>query len=115
MGTQLTTIQCRPALGGFQAPLPVDLTPLTSGTATKTAAGGAFCPGQTDPGAFGQAGAQCISETGAPAGNLGDGQAHTAVLGSVFCIPGTGNPAVDGVADLPGPGAIGLNGTAQLH
>src|SRR5262249_43272105 len=29
VGSQLTTIQCRPALGGFQAPLPVDLTPLT--------------------------------------------------------------------------------------
>jgi len=33
----------------------------------------------------------------------------------VFCIPSTGNAAVDGVADLPGPGAIGLNGVVQLQ
>jgi hypothetical protein len=115
VGAQLTTIECRPSLPGFQAPLPVDLTPLTSGTATKTAADGVFCPGQVDAGAFGQAGAQCVSETGAPAGSLSDGQPHGAVLGAVFCIPATGNAAVDGVADLPGPGAIGLNGVAQLQ
>ena len=115
VGAQGTTIECRPSLPGFQAPLPVDLTPLTSGTATKTAADGLFCQGQTTAGAFGQAGAKCITETGTPAGNLSDGQPHPAVLGSVFCIPATGNGAVDGVADLPGPGAIGLNGTAQLQ
>src|SRR5204862_4804284 len=113
VGAQLTTIQCRPALTGFQAPLPVNLTPLTSGTVSMTAAGGSFCPSQIDPGAFGQPGAQCIKETGTPAGNLNDGATHTAALGSVFCIPGTGNAAVDGVADLPGPGAIGLNGVAR--
>jgi hypothetical protein len=115
VGAQLTTTECRPSLPGFQAPLPVDLTPLTSGTATMTAANGLFCPNQVDAGAFGQAGTQCVAETGAPAGNLGDGQPHPAVLGSVFCIPATGNAAVDGVADLPGPGAIGLNGIAQLQ
>ena len=27
----------------------------------------------------------------------------------------TGNAAVDGVANLPGPGAAGLNGALQLH
>ncbi len=80
-----------------------------------TAASGLFCPGQNDAGAFGQPTTQCITETGAPAGKLGDGNPHTAVLGSVFCIPATGNAAVDGVADLPGPGAIGLNGMAQLQ
>ena len=111
----MTTIECRPSLPGFQAPLPVDLTPLTSATATKTAADGLFCPSQLDAGAFGQTGAKCIAETGMPAGSLSDGQPHPAVLGSVFCIPATGNPAVDGVADLPGPGAIGLNGVAQLQ
>ena len=115
VGAQLTTIQCRPSLPGFQAPLPVDLTPLTSGTASATAANGIFCPNQTDAGAFGQPSTQRIAETGLAAGNLGDGAPHNSHLGSVFCIPATGNAAVDGVADLPGPGAIGLNGTAQLH
>jgi hypothetical protein len=71
--------------------------------------------GQVDAGAFGQATTKCVAETGTPAGNLSDGQPHPAVLGSVFCIPATGNAAVDGVADLPGPGAIGLNGVAQLQ
>src|SRR5205085_8019507 len=32
-----------------------------------------------------------------------------------FCIPATGSFAVDNVADLPGPGAIGLAGQAQVH
>jgi hypothetical protein len=113
VGVQLTSTDCRPSLGGFQAPLGVDLTPLTTGTATRTAATGVFCPGQTSPGAFGQA-AQCMQESGTPAGDLSDGQPHISTLGSVFCIPATNNAAVDGVADLPGPGAIGLNGNAQL-
>jgi hypothetical protein len=29
-------------------------------------------------------------------------------LGSVFCIPATGNLLIDGAADLPGPGAVTL-------
>ncbi len=52
---------------------------------------------------------------GKPGGNLSDNVPHNAHLVSVFCIPGTGNAAVDGVADLPGPGAFSLNGNAQLH
>src|SRR4029453_15165847 len=73
VGASLTSVDCRPNLKGFQAPLGVDLTPLTTGTATKTAANGLFCPavpgqpgatGQTNAGAFGQTGAQCIKETG---------------------------------------------------
>ena len=80
-----------------------------------TSATGFFCPNQIDAGAFGQAGTQCIKETGQAGGNLGDGAGHNAHLAAVFCIPATGNAAVDGVADLPGPGAIGLNGTAQLQ
>jgi len=111
----MTSNDCLPSLGGFQAPLGVDLTPLTSGTAAKTDAAGMFCPSQLTAGAFGQGTTQRISETGKPAGNLTDMMPHNSVLGSVFCIPATGNPAVDGVADLPGPGAIALNGAAQLH
>src|SRR5262249_53529085 len=62
VGTQLTTIQCRPNLAGFQAPLPVNLTPLTSGTVSKTAGNGIFCPtdGQLDAGDCGQPTAQCV-------------------------------------------------------
>src|SRR5215510_11040632 len=126
VGTLMTSNDCLPSLGGFQAPLGVDLTPLTSGTSSKTSATGVFCPpsppdvmnptiGQVNAGAFGQSTAQRIAEVGMPAGNLSDMMPHNSILGSVFCIPGTGNPAVDGVADLPGPGAIGINGTVQLY
>jgi hypothetical protein len=36
-------------------------------------------------------------------------------LASTFCIPATGNGAVDGTADLPGPGAVSLPGTFSLR
>src|SRR5262249_47274957 len=92
-GTKTTTNDCRPNLAGFQAPLPVSLNPLTTGTTSKTNATGIFCPGQLNAGAFGKSmpAAQCITETGQDAGNLGDMLPHNAHLVSVFCIPGTGN------------------------
>ena len=37
-----------------------------------------------------------------------------AVLVSNFCIPATGNLALDGIADLPGPGSLSLPGNAQF-
>ena len=58
--------------------------------------------------------ARAVVETGKPAGPLTDGAPHTAVLASVFCIPQTGNIAIDISADIPGPGSIGLNGSVQL-
>ncbi len=114
VGSLRTSQQCRPTLANLQVPLPLDLTPLTTGTVSTTGAGGNFCPGQKNAGAFGQVTTQRILENGAPAGNLTDGATHATVLGSSFCIPSTGNAAVDGVVDLPGPGAISLNATAQL-
>jgi hypothetical protein len=39
---------------------------------------------------------------------------HGAVLASVVCVPITGNPAIDAIIDLPGPGALSLNGNVQL-
>src|SRR5262245_2456353 len=114
VGTKMTSNACRPSLPGFQAPLPVSLNPLTTGTVSMTSATGMFCP-QNNAGAFGQATAQCITETGQAAGNLGDRLPHNAHLVSVFCIPATGNAAVDGVADLPGPGAFSLNGNSQVQ
>jgi len=87
---------------------------------SKTAADGNFCPGQTAAGnpfgfsgAFGFGNAECIKENGTPAGDLTDGNPHPSVLGSVFCIPATHNAAIDGAADLPGPGGITLNVNAQ--
>jgi len=112
----MTSLDCRPPLAGFQAPLPVTLTPLTTSTASKTATDGIFCPGQVagNPGAFGQPTTKAIHQTGVAAGDLTDHMPHPSVLAAIFCIPKTGNVAIDGVASLPGPGAIGLNGTAQV-
>src|SRR5207244_4490849 len=68
VGSKMTSNDCRPSLPGFQAPLPVNLSPLTTGSTSKTDAGGNFCTPQTDPGAFGKPAAPRIAETGRPAG-----------------------------------------------
>ena len=65
-------------------------------------------------GAFGNTGATTITETGTPAGSLVDHLPHASTLVSVFCIPPTYNPIIDPTADLPGPGAVSLPGSAQL-
>ncbi len=72
---------------------------------------------QRDQGAFGPGtgGVKTITEIGVPAGDQSDHNGHAATLVSVFCIPPTFTAAVDGSADLPGPGAIALQGTAQLN
>jgi len=108
VGSQLTTLDCPPSPGTFLAPLAVNLAPLLTGPTIKTAAGGSFCPGQVNPGAFGQATTQAIKQNGSPGGDLSDGNPHAAVLGYSFCVPKTNNAAVDGSADLPGPGSVGL-------
>ena len=121
--SQGTTLDCPPPPGLFTATLPIDLSPLTTGTVVKTAADGLFCPDQFNPGAFGVAPqnsdppppfAQAIKQTGSPGGDLTDGLPHPSVLVSNFCIPATGNGSVDGVADLPGPGSLSLPGNAQF-
>jgi hypothetical protein len=120
--TLLTSQDCPPVASQFTAPLPVTLNPLSTGSSKLTGTGGNFCPSppavnpQRTNGAFGKAAAQCIQEVGAPAGNLLDGNPHPSKLAAAFCIPQTGNPAIDPAADLPGPGAFSITGNAQaLH
>jgi hypothetical protein len=118
-----TSLDCPPLPAQFLAQLNVDLTPLTTGQAIKTASDANFCasigqgtnPTSGAPGAFGKPTAKAIVETGAPGGDLTDNLGHNANLASVFCIPMTNNLSIDIAADLPGPGSIGLNGTAQLQ
>jgi hypothetical protein len=70
---------------------------------------------QHTPGAFGNQAARTITETGAPAGPITvSGPAAAATLASVFCIPPTFNGVIDSVGDLPGPGAVSIQGTIQL-
>jgi hypothetical protein len=108
-----------PPAGQFLATLDVTLGPLTGGTVMKAGAAGNFCPSPPAPaaqrtnGAFGKTNAQCIQESGSPAGNLSDGQPHASKLASVFCIPATGNVIIDPAADLPGPGAFSITGNAR--
>jgi hypothetical protein len=108
VGSRRTTVR-RHRLA-LLAPFPVNLNPLSTAGSSMTSASGNFCPGQSAGGspfgfsrAFGFA-AECIQENGNPAGDLTDGNPHPAVLGSVFCIPATSQAAIDGAADLPGPG-----------
>jgi hypothetical protein len=109
-----TSLDCMPDPGTFVATLPISLNPLTSSTITATAADGLFCPAQGHAGAFGQAATQAITQNGSPAGDLTDGAPHAGVLVSNFCIPPTGSLALDGIADLPGPGSLSLPGNAQF-
>jgi hypothetical protein len=122
-GSTGTTLQCQPLSLSFLATLSVTLAPLSTGSQSKTASDGNFCPGQGGsvpgsfglPGAFGKVAARGIAMSGAPTGNLLDELPHAGVLSSLFCIPPTGNGAIDGSADLPGPGGASLNGNAQLN
>jgi len=69
---------------------------------------------QRQSGAFQIGDARTVTETGTPSGPLTDHSAHDSTLVSVFCIPPSFNGAVDGTADLPGPGAVALPGKSQL-
>jgi len=114
VGSEQTTPECRPSLPGLQGPVALALDPLTTGAVTLADPSGLFCPSQPNAGAFGQSTAERIVEVRTPAGDLTDGGPHPIALGSAFCIPTTGNPALDAVIDLPGPGALSLGGTVQI-
>jgi len=101
--------------------LAVNLSPLSTATVSATNADGLFCPGQggANAGCFGTnvSAEECtsITEVGSPAGLLSLEVPAAAKLASVFCIPATGDAAVDGAGGLPGPGATTLTGTFTLH
>jgi hypothetical protein len=112
--SQLTTLDCPPDNGTFIGTIPVNLSPLSTASSLLTAGDGLFCPGQLNAGAFAQVATQAIQQVGVSSGDLTDGLPHPGVLVSNFCIPPTGNGAVDGIADLPGPGSLSLPGNAQF-
>jgi len=104
-----------------------DMDPSLGGTAFQQCweNGMAFGPActNTDPvcqqktqGGFGPNGAavKTINAIGAAAGSIVDGLGHNQRLVSVFCIPPTFNATIDNSADLPGPGAVGFDGTIDL-
>ena len=95
---------------------PVPCNPANGNADCATATGFTSC-GQRTSGAFTANNvARTIVETGSPAGALTTGgPAKPQTLVSIFCIPPTFNTLVDSAADLPGPGAAALQGTAQLQ
>jgi len=106
--------------GSHVGPINVDLSPLTTGTASKTDPGGNFCAGQSNVnghkfGCFGNDTCVTITENGLPYGPVVVGTPGPATLASVFCISATMNGLVDASADLPGPGAVSLPGTVLAH
>jgi hypothetical protein len=102
------------AAGPVLSPFPVNLSGITTSSSNLSNGGGIFCPGQTDPGAFGQPSANSITANGTAGGDLTVGPAVNATLASAFCIPATGNVLIDGSAGLPGPGATTLPVSADL-
>ena len=108
--------------GSHVGVISVSLSPLTTGSANKTDAGGLFCPGQGPAagsghreGCFGSTACRSITENGAAAGPVSNGGTESTKLASVFCVASTGNGLVDGSTDLPGPGAVSLPGTFFAH
>ena len=99
-----------------QSCLPVLCNPANGNNDCATATGFTSC-GQRTSGAFtSTAVARTIVETGSPAGPLTTGGPPTPqTLVSIFCVPPTFSTVVDSAADLPGPGAVALEGTTQLQ
>ena len=105
-----------PTSATFRNP-PVACTSDADCAAFTTGCGGNPCTAckQAHGGAFRKPSARTITEIGAPAGTISTGGSPaSATLASVFCIPPTFNGTIDGVGDLPGPGAVSLQGQAQL-
>jgi hypothetical protein len=92
-----------------------NLSPVTTGTATKSNPAGLFCPGQTAPGCFGDAACRSITETGTSPGVAITSalSPQPATLVSTFCVAATGNTLLDGPAGLAGPAAISLPGQVR--
>jgi len=107
------TIECPPLDVQYQGRLAVSLSPITTATTRLRDANGLFCPGQTTPGAFGGP-AGAIRETGSPLVTQVPNIFATTLAG-VFCVPATGNSLIDALADLPGPGAVSIPGTATVQ
>jgi hypothetical protein len=109
-----TSLDCPPFDDQFFIALGGPASNSSNRPVTKTASDGLFCPGQRNPGAFGNEDVRRIEEVGTPAGNLLDLAPHPTSVLDVHCLPSTGNSLVDEVADFPGPQAQSIAGTVQL-
>jgi len=105
------TNDCQPD-GTIAGDIPVNLSPLTTGSRTQNEQDRLFCPLQTNFGCF-AGGTNCrrIVVDGQAAGALTLNTPTNVRLASIFCVEETNNPTVNVSTDLPGPGATSLVGT----
>ena len=80
-------------------------------SSSLTSSDGFFCPGQTQPGAFGIPNVRSLTEVGVAPG--GSTNALEMTLAGTFCVPSAG-PLLDFVAKIPGPGALSAKGSIDL-
>ena len=110
-----TSLDCPPSENTFFLAIGPGTSAQTTAPKTLTADGaGLFCPNQANAGAFGETEARRIELTGTLAGDLRDHAPHTATLLNLTCVPSTGVPAVDHLADFPGPQAQSNAARIQL-
>ena len=93
---------------------PIPCNPANGNADCASATGFTSC-GQRTAGAFNANDvARTIVETGHGEGPIvTNGPSLPQTLVSIFCIPPSFSPAVDTAADLPGPGAVALQGTVK--
>jgi hypothetical protein len=113
VGSGLTSNDCPPTPLQYVGELLVNPLQLSTGSAVASAdADGFFCPGQRTPGAFGLATARTMRVAGSPL--LGGPTLFSTTLAGTFCVPSSGNPLVDNIEDLPGPGAVSVPGAVNV-
>ena len=113
VGSKGTSIECPPDPLLFVGTLSPTLA-LSTGTESLADPAGHFCPDQSGPGAFGRFTSRVIEEQGSPLlSNILNPMATT--LAGVFCVPASGSPLVNALADLPGPAAISVPGMISIQ
>jgi hypothetical protein len=113
VGSKETTLECPPRDAQFAGRLVINIPSLSTATSSVSDPNGAFCPGQRHRGAFGVGQAMTITESGSPL--LGSLDLFATTLAGTFCLPATRNVVIDANADVPGPGAISVAGTASVE
>jgi hypothetical protein len=104
-----TSVDCLPAPSTFVG-ASTSAPTLTSEPRVLVGSGGAFCSGQTSPGAFGVAAARRIRTDGRRPSLL----TLQATLAGPFCASASGAPLVDGLVGLPGPAAASMKARIDL-
>ncbi|MBY0278869.1 hypothetical protein K2Z84_26330 [Candidatus Binatia bacterium] len=110
-----TSTDCLPKEADFFTFVGGGTTTLATAPGAMSAPDGMFCPGQRNAGAFGVSRVRRIEMNGTPAGSLLDLQPHPATFLTLGCGAASGDSLVDGLADLPGPGAGSVTGVLQMQ